>query len=207
MKINKKNKLKYFILFFFLTMLFSLLATSIYFFHRKKEDIQLEQDFPLFEVELIGGNHQNKYLIPISIPNLNKEKYEHLIEIEHKAVLHSKNTEIKELLFLKIKISLESPNITVENRNKCFAFQVLVTDTNEQKQIYSDDKKPCYLHMKPNETQKIIILTQLQQKEVCPSFNPKLYLIYDYELVDQQGKSIQGGNNIVSNKITNITDN
>ncbi|WP_323847555.1 MAG: hypothetical protein Q2306_01555 [Phytoplasma sp.] len=205
--IKKQNKFKFFILFLIITILFSLLATSIYFFQRKTEEIRLEHDFPTFEIELIGGNHQNKYLIPISIPNLNKDKYEHLINIEHKAILHSKSTEIKEILFLKITLSLESPNITFENRNNFFAFQFLVTDANKQKQIYSDDDRPCYVHMQPNNTQTIIINTQLQQKDILTSNHPKLYLIYDYELVDKQGKSITGGTNIVTNRITNVANN
>lgn len=208
MKTKKKqinqNKIKIIILLLIITFILSLTAVSIL-FQKRKEEIKLENNFPTFEVEIIGGNNQNKYLIPIEIPNLNKEKYDHLINIEHKATLKSHNMEIKEILFLKIQISLDTQN-TFYNPEKYFDFQIITTNADKKNKIYSNEERPYYIPMKENETQSIIINTQIQQKEILSSNNPILYLVYDYEIVDQQGKTITGGSNIVSNKISNIVN-
>ncbi len=210
MKINQNkintNKLKIFILFIILTITFSVIAISIYFNQKRKEEIQLESNFPIFKVELLGGNNRNKHLIPISIPNLNKDKYEHLINIEHSVILNSQNIEIKEPLFLKIEIFLDTQN-TFQNPEKYFNYQIITTKDKEKDKIYSSNDKPQYSAMHPNETQTIKINTQIQQKDIISEKNPKLFLVYDYELVDKQGKTINGGSNIVSNKTSNIVNN
>ncbi|AYJ01056.1 hypothetical protein CWO85_00685 [Candidatus Phytoplasma ziziphi] len=210
MKINQNqvntNKLKIFIVFFILTIIFSVIAVSIYFSQKRKDEIKLESNFPIFKVELLGGNNQNKYLIPFSIPNLNKDKYEHLINIEHSVILSSQSMEIKDPLFLKIEIFFDTQN-TFQNPEKYFDYQIITTKDKEEAKIYSPEAKPQYSAMHPNETQTIKINTQIQQKDLILAKNPKLFLVYDYELVDKQGKIITGGSNIVSNKTSNIVHN
>ncbi|MGI3135979.1 MAG: hypothetical protein ACN23H_00110 [Candidatus Phytoplasma vitis] len=210
MKINQNqintNKLKIFIIFIILTIIFSVIAVSIYFNEKRKEEIKLENNFPIFKVELSGGNNQNKHLIPVSIPNLNKDKYEHLINIEHSVILNSQNIEIQEPLFLKIEIYLDTQD-TFQNPQKYFDYQIITTKDKEEDKIYSSENKPQYSAMHPNETQTIKINTKIQQKDIILEKNPKLFLIYDYELVDKQGKTITGGSNMVSNKTSNIVNN
>ncbi|MGM1458976.1 MAG: hypothetical protein ABZF75_01075 [Columbia Basin potato purple top phytoplasma] len=85
------STLVFFIILFF--TIFSIDALKNHFAQQKKEKIQLMNNCPSFVVERTAGNNQEKTLLPIPIPNLNQEKYQHLITVEHEATLNSNGLE------------------------------------------------------------------------------------------------------------------
>ncbi|MEZ0180156.1 hypothetical protein ['Camptotheca acuminata' phytoplasma] len=204
----KKNKLKilFFVfgLFIFLFLIFSLvIAYSNHLFKQKKEEIKLLNNFPILEIEGSDKNNLDKFLLPISVPNLNQNKYEHLIKIEHIATLFSKGMTIKEPLFLKIEVNFDSQN-TFLNPKEYFNIEIITTDANDNKLFYKDEQKPCFEAMNENETQQIKIFTKIEQKNIINANEPKLFLIYDYDIVDKQGNAITGGNSLITQEVMNI---
>ncbi|QTX03194.1 hypothetical protein LFWB_6310 [Candidatus Phytoplasma luffae] len=206
LKINNIKCKIYFFIFIFLSMIFLILAIYNNLQQYKEEEIKLLNDFPVFEVEYVGGDNKKKTLIPIEIPNFNIEKYKHLINVEHSAILFSKQMQLKEPLFLKIKIILDTKN-TFDKPEDYFNLRIITVDKNNKKEIYAEDHKPCYFEMEENEIQKIQINTQIEQIKIINTLEePKLFLLYNYEIVDSQGKSIIGGTNEITQNIQNIVN-
>ncbi|MDV3168069.1 MAG: hypothetical protein Q8781_00085 [Candidatus Phytoplasma stylosanthis] len=206
LKNMKKFKIYFFIFLIFSLLIISFIIASRYLFKRKKEEIKLLNNFPILDVEKLNNidNDKEKFIIPISVPNFNTNKYDYIITIDHSVILYSKGMEIKEPLFLKIDFFWDTQN-TFNNAKDFFDVQFTTNDKNNKREIYKDNNKPCFFPMKENEIQKIIVHTKIQQKDIINSVNePKLFLVYDYEIVDKQGKTITGGNNFLNQEIQNI---
>ncbi|QKX95569.1 hypothetical protein [Candidatus Phytoplasma asteris] len=198
-KIQNKNKtltiITIFIVIFFATA--SIFALTNYFSKQRKEKIQLMTDIPLFNVERVGGNNEDKTLLPILIPNLNQQKYNHLITIEHKATLNSNGMDINVPLYLKISTKYDTLQ-TFTNTDKYLNVGLKV-DNND----YDDTKRPQMIFNEKGLGQ-LNIQINIEQKEIINTNNPQLELICDYELVDAQGKSFSSGSQTIKNKITQL---
>ncbi len=199
MKIKNKNKILIIItsiiVIFFTTL--SIYALTNYFTKQRKEKIQLMNDLPLFNIERVGGNNENKTLLPIPIPNLNQQKYNHLITIEHEATLNSNGMDISNPLYLKITPKYDT-NQTFTNPEKYFNLGLKVNNHD-----YDDTKRPQMI-LKENGLGMLNIQINLEQKEIINTKNPQLELIVDYELVDSQGKAYGVGSQTIENKITQL---
>lgn len=174
----------------------SIYALKNYFAQQKKEKIQLMNNCPSFAIERTGGNNEDKILLPIPIPNLNQQKYQHLITIDHKAILNSDGMEITTPLYLKIATRYDT-QATFNHPEKYFNLS-LKTNNFE----YQDTKRP--LMTLENGLGTIKIQFSIEQKEIIKAKNPRLELICDYELVDAQGKVFGGGSQTIENKIDQL---
>ncbi|WP_349402050.1 putative secreted protein [Candidatus Phytoplasma solani] len=195
MKLQTKNKI-FATLVVFISLFFAIAtiaALDNFFAKQRKEKIKLMNAIPSFTVERVGGNNEEKSLLPIPIPNLNEKKYKHLIDIQHKAILHSNGMEITTPLYLKI-LYTHNTNNTFANPNNYFT---VYTECNGSG--YQDAKRPLMTFS--NGVGIINIKISIQQDKIIEEKNPELELICDYELVDSQGKSFGGGTKI-ENKIT-----
>ncbi|MDC9032165.1 hypothetical protein [Columbia Basin potato purple top phytoplasma] len=175
----------------------SLYALKNYFAQQKKEKIQLMNNCPSFNVERTGGNNEDKTLLPIPIPNLNVQKYHHLITVEHEATLNSNGMELTTPLYLKISTRYDTQE-TFNNSEKYFNLSLKVNN-----QEYEDTKRPLMILENGVGTMKIQI--SIEQKEIIKEKDPQLALICDYELVDTQGKAFSGGSQTIENKITQLS--
>ncbi|QYC30736.1 hypothetical protein HGD80_02715 [Paulownia witches'-broom phytoplasma] len=200
-KKQTKNKI-FTILVVFISLFFtivSITALQNYFARQRKEKISLLDKFPLFNVERTKGNNENKILIPLPIPNFKPSKYQHLIEMEHKAVLNTNGVEM-DPLYLKITSSYDTKT-TFENPTNFFNLSMKVNN-NE----YDESQRPLMALKEGNGT--ITIQIGIEQKEIIKKTidgkKPELDLIFDYELVDSQGKAFSGGSQTIKNKITNL---
>ncbi|WP_017193560.1 hypothetical protein [Vaccinium witches'-broom phytoplasma] len=199
MKIQTKNKI-FTTLVVLISLFFtiaSIYALTNYFSKQRKEKIQLMTDIPLFNVERVGGNNKDKTLLPILIPNLNQQKYNHLITIEHEATLNSNGMDINVPLYLKISTKYDTLQ-TFTNPEKYLNVGLKV-DNND----YNDTKRPQMIFNEKG-LGKLNIQISIEQKEIINTNNPQLELICDYELVDSQGKAFSGGSQTIENKITNL---
>ncbi|WEX20432.1 MAG: putative secreted protein, SAP09, SAP39-like [Candidatus Phytoplasma citri] len=170
-------------------------ALRNYFIYQSKETIKLmnENDIPIFEVKRIDGNNEDKILIPLSFPNLNPDKYQHLITINHQATLTKNGFDINVPLFLKITTNYDTEN-TFSHPETYFNLEI---KNNGVK--YDDTKRlPMVLN---SEDGHLDIQIKLEQKQFINQTNPCLNLIIDYELVDQDGNAWSGGSQTIENKI------
>ncbi|MEC4559236.1 MAG: hypothetical protein U9532_03685 ['Conium maculatum' witches'-broom phytoplasma] len=199
MKIKNKNKILIIItsiiVIFFTTL--SIYALTNYFTKQRKEKIQLMNDLPLFNIERVGGNNEDKTLLPIPIPNLNQKKYNHLITIEHEATLNSNGMDIATPLYLKITPKYDT-NQTFTNPEKYFNLGLKVNNHD-----YDDTKRPQMI-LNENDLGTLNIQINLEQKEIINTKNPQLELIVDYELVDAQGQAYGSGSQTIENKISQL---
>ncbi|GLH60864.1 hypothetical protein [Paulownia witches'-broom phytoplasma] len=154
-------------------------------------------NYPSFTIERTGGNNEDKTLLPIPVPNLNQQKYQHLITIEHKAILNSNGMEITAPLYLKISTSYDTLNTFIQPE-KYFNFSL---KTNGFK--YQDTQHPLMI-LNNDGIGTINIQIFIEQKEIIKANNPQLELNCNYELVDAQGKSFGGGIQTIENKITQL---
>ncbi|MDV3140207.1 MAG: hypothetical protein Q8751_00740 [Candidatus Phytoplasma australasiaticum] len=170
-------------------------ALHNYFSQQKKETIKLmnENDAPIFEVKRIDGNNEDKILIPLSSPNLNPDKYQHLITINHQATLTKNGFDINVPLFLKITTNYDTKN-TFANPDQYFNLEIKNNGVN-----YDDTKRlPMVL---TSDDGHLDIQIKLEQKQFINHKDPFLNLIIDYELVDQDGNAWSGGSQTIANKI------
>lgn len=200
MKMQTQNKIFGIIIFlicFFFT--FSAIgALQSYFAKRTEKTIKLmNDDFPVFTVETTGGKNQDKFLLPLPVPNLNPQKYQHLITFEDEATLKSNGLEITTPLYLKITPHYD-PQGTFTQPEIYFNLALKVEGYQ-----YDDTKRPLMTLTDGIGTLKNQI--SIEQKCFIPNKNPQLKLFCDYELVDAQGKSFGGGSQIIENKITQLT--
>ncbi|WP_373402952.1 hypothetical protein [Candidatus Phytoplasma solani] len=196
-KIQTKNKLLIILVIFIcsLFVLGSLVAITNYFSKRKTEPIQLANEIPIFEVERTGGNNAEKTLLPIPIPNLNKNKYAHLITIDHKAIFNPNGIELGDPLYLKIATRYDTHN-TFAKPEQFFNLSIKVAGVE-----YNDATRPKMTEKgETKETQRNIKIS-IEQRDLITNKNPKLNLIIDYELVDAQGNGFGGGSQTIENKI------
>ncbi|QTX02602.1 putative secreted protein, SAP09/SAP39-like [Candidatus Phytoplasma luffae] len=199
MKTQNKNKILI-IITFVIVLFFSIIsiyALNDYFNKQRKEKINLINDFPIFTVERTGGNNENQILLPISIPNLSQKKYNHLITIEHEAILNSNGIDISIPLYLKLSTQYNT-NQSFNNPEKYLNISLKVNNND-----YDDTKRPQMI-LNDKGIGIIKIQISIEQKEIINSKNPQLELICDYELVDSQGKSFEGGNQTIENKIAQL---
>lgn len=199
MKIQTKNKI-FTTLVVFISLFFtiaSLYALKNIFSQQKKEKIQLMNNCPSFTIERTRGNNEDKTLLPIPIPNLNQQKYQHLITVEHKTTLNTNGLEITAPLYLKISPCYDTQT-TFDHPEKYFNLSLKINN-----QEYEDTKRP--LMILENGVGTIKIQISIEQKEIIEEKNPQLELIFDYELVDAQGKAFSGGSQTIENKIAQLT--
>ncbi|WP_017191592.1 hypothetical protein [Poinsettia branch-inducing phytoplasma] len=198
--IKNKNKIltiiTIIIAIFFTTV--SIFALTNYFIKQRKEKIQLMNDVPFFTVERVGGNNEDKTLLPIPIPNLNEQKYNHLITIEHEATLNSNGMDINVPLYLKISTKYDTLQ-TFTNPEEYLNVGLKVNNKD-----YDDTKRPQMI-LNENGLRKLNIQISIEQKEIITNKNPQLELIVDYELVDSQGKAYGSGSQTIENKISNLS--
>jgi hypothetical protein len=205
MKVQNKNKIQ--MIFLIIVCLFftiaSIHAITNYFTKQKKEKIKLmnSSNIPIFTVERTAGNNADKTLIPMPMPNLDQQKYDHLITFDHEATLNLNGMVTSKPLFLKLKTIFDTNN-TFVNPEKYFNLGVNILDNNNQKNPYDDTSRP---QMKINNgIGKIKIQMNIEQKDfITTNNNPQLDLICNYELVDAQGNSYSGGSQTITNTITN----
>ncbi|MBP5836231.1 hypothetical protein [Candidatus Phytoplasma meliae] len=199
MKIKKQNKILIIItsiiVLFFTT--WSIYALTNYFAKQRKEKIHLMKDVPLFNVERVGGNNEDKTLLPIPIPNLNQQKYNHLITIKHEATLNPNGMDISIPLYLKITPKYDT-NQTFTKPENYFNLSLKINNHD-----YDDTKRPQMI-LNENDLGTLNIQINLEQKEIINTKNPQLELIVDYELVDSQGKPFGGGSQTIENKISQL---
>ncbi|WP_017192990.1 hypothetical protein [Italian clover phyllody phytoplasma] len=155
-------------------------------------------DIPLFNVERVGGNNEDKAIIPLPLPNLNPTKYAHTISFDHKATLNSNGMDINTPLYLKLKMTYDTHN-TFANPSNFFLHEVKVNNA-----TYNDTKRPQMIFNKKGLGQ-LNIQISIEQKEIITNKNPQLELICDYELVDSQGTAYSGSSQTIENKITNLS--
>ncbi|WP_373403112.1 hypothetical protein [Candidatus Phytoplasma solani] len=201
MKIQTKNKIFTTLVVFIcsLVVLGSLVAITNYFSKRKTEPIQLANEIPIFEVERTGGNNTEKSLLPIPITNLNKNKYAHLITIDHKAIFNPNGIELGEPLYLKIATRYDTHN-TFAKPEQFFNLSIKVAGVE-----YNDATRPKMTEKgETKETQRNIKIS-IEQRDLITNKNPKLDLIIDYELVDSKGNGFGGGSQTIENKTTQQT--
>ncbi|ABC65329.1 conserved hypothetical protein [Aster yellows witches'-broom phytoplasma AYWB] len=198
---NIKNKNKILTIITIIIAIFfttaSIFALTNYFSKQRKEKIQLMNNLPFFTIERTGGNNEDKTLLPIPIPNLNEQKYNHLITIEHEATLNSNGMDINVPLYLKISTKYDTLQ-TFTNPEKYLNIGLKV-DNND----YDDTKRPQII-LDSNSLGKLNIQISIEQKEIITNKNPQLELIVDYELVDFQGKAYGSGSQTIENKISNL---
>ncbi|WP_227807119.1 hypothetical protein [Mulberry dwarf phytoplasma] len=178
----------------------SILAVANYYSKKKSEKINLfnKNNFPYFTVDKTGGNNDNKTLLPLSIPSLNKETYLHLITVEHEATFKSNGMKINTPLYLKTTITYDTKD-TFQASNQIFNTSLKINN-NE----YDDAKRPQML-LDNDGNGKLQINFGIEQKEIINVDNPLLDVILDYELVDSKGKSFGGGSQKIEQKITQTT--
>ncbi|QKX95082.1 MAG: putative secreted protein, SAP09-like [Rapeseed phyllody phytoplasma] len=199
MKIQTKNKI-FTTLVVLISLFFtiaSIYALTNYFSKQRKEKIQLMNNLPFFTIERTGGNNEDKTLLPIPIPNLNEQKYNHLITIEHEATLNSDGMDINVPLYLKISTKYDTQQ-TFINPEKYLNVGLKV-DNND----YDDTKRP-QIRLNDKGIGSLNIQISIEQKEIITNKNPQLELICDYELVDSKGTAYSGGSQTIENKITNL---
>ncbi|AYJ01090.1 hypothetical protein CWO85_00870 [Candidatus Phytoplasma ziziphi] len=198
---NIKNKNKILTIITIIIAIFfttaSIFALTNYFSKQRKEKIQLMNNLPFFTIERTKGNNEDKILIPLPIPNFKPSKYQHLIEMEHKAVLNTNGIEIDGPLYLKITSSYDTKT-TFENPTNFFNLSMKVNN-NE----YDESQRPLMALKEGNGT--ITIQIGIEQKEIIKETidgkKPELDLIFDYELVDSKGNSFSGGNQTIKTSI------
>ncbi|MDV3201481.1 MAG: hypothetical protein Q8872_01215 [Candidatus Phytoplasma australasiaticum] len=163
-----------------------------YFAYQRKEKIKLmpKNNLPLFEVQRKDGNNEDKTLIPLPFPNLNPHKYTHTININHQAILTKNGFDIEVPLFLKITTKYDTENTFAQPE------QYFNLEMKNNGVVYDDTKRVVLEEKTP-----INIQFKLEQKQFIDSQEPRLNLIMDYELVDQNGKAMGGGSQTITNKI------
>lgn len=198
---NIKNKNKILTIITIIIAIFftttSIFALTNYFSKQRKEKIQLMNNLPFFTIEWTGGNNEDKTLLPIPIPNLNEQKYNYLITIEHEATLNSNGMDINVPLYLKISTKYDTLQ-TFTNPEKYLNVGLKV-DNND----YDDTKRP-QIRLNDKGIGSLKIQISIEQKEIITNKNPQLELICDYELVDSQGTAYSGSSQTIENKITNL---
>ncbi|WP_341266763.1 hypothetical protein [Candidatus Phytoplasma fraxini] len=149
----------------------SIYAITNHFSKQRKEKIQLLNDVLFFTVERTGGNNEDKTLLPIPIPNLNEQKYNHLITIEHKATLNSNGMDINVSLYLKISTKYDTLQ-TFSNPEKYLNVGLKVDNKD-----YDDTKRPQMILKDDKGVLQVRI--NVEQKEIINTNNPQLELIQD----------------------------
>ncbi|WAN63500.1 hypothetical protein RS022_06660 [Candidatus Phytoplasma rubi] len=198
MKIQTKNKI-FTTLVVFISLFFtiaSLYALKNYFAQKRKEKIQLINNYPSFTIERTGGNNEDKILLPIPIPNLNQQKYQHLITVEHEATLNSNGLEITVPLYLKISTRYDTQT-TFNHPEQYFNLSLKIND-------HEYEANKCPLMTLENGIGTMKIQISIEQKEIIKEKDPQLKLICDYELIDSQGKTFSGGSQTIENKIAQL---
>ncbi|AGL90531.1 hypothetical protein [Candidatus Phytoplasma australiense] len=202
-KPNNKTKNKIIIVLSILMCSFfaisSVMAINNYFSRQKQEKIKLmsENNAPLFEVNKISGNNEDKTLIPLPMPNLNPNKYHHTITINHQAVLNLNGFDSDIGLYLKITPKYDTHN-TFSNPETLFNLEIKTNN------IIYDDTKRQQLIYKPNGKGNTNIQIKLEQNNFVKATNPLLTLVLDYELVDSNGNAFSGSGTTIENKIKNL---
>ncbi|MDO8057639.1 hypothetical protein, partial [Candidatus Phytoplasma gossypii] len=173
MKTQNKNKILTILVIFLCTFLTisALSAFTNYFFRSRKEKIKLlrESDSPCFEVNRIDGNNEDKILLPLTIPNLNSDKYHHLITINHQAILNKKGMDINVPLYLKMTTQYDTEN-TFSHPETYFNLAIKNNGKN-----YDDTKRPLMIFNNEG-IGKTDIQIQLEQREIIKAKNPQLTL-------------------------------
>ncbi|CAM11744.1 Conserved hypothetical protein [Candidatus Phytoplasma australiense] len=175
------------------------MAINNYFAHQRQEKIKLmsKNDAPLFEVNRIRGNNEDKTLIPLPMPNLNPNKCHHVVTINHQAVINANGFDVSVPLYLKITPKYDTHN-TFFNSETLFNLEIKNNNT-----LYDDTKRQ---QMVINENGKGVINVQikLEQNDFVEVTNPLLTLVLDYELVDKDGNALSGSGTTVENKIKQL---
>ncbi|KXT29447.1 hypothetical protein AXA84_0092 [Candidatus Phytoplasma oryzae] len=213
MKVQKKNKIKiFFLIFIFLLLTFgSIYGIRRYFFYlQKKEKIKFIKNMPSFEVQkkITKKDNEKLEIIPLFLPNLNEQKYTHLIEIEHEAQLNKNSMDIQIPLFLKINYEFDTNN-TFYDPEKYFNLSIFFyypqgfsNLTNYQ--IYEENKKPQFFYdsVGIGKIQVLIKIEQIKEiKNYIDKENPELSLIIHYHLVNQQDKDFESGVKTIHNNL------
>ncbi|GLH61238.1 MULTISPECIES: hypothetical protein [16SrI (Aster yellows group)] len=179
----------------------SCVALNNYFSRQRQENIKLmsKNDAPLFEVNRVSGNNEDKTLIPLPMPNLNPNKFHHTVTINHQAILKTNGFDISVPLYLKITPKYDTHN-TFLNPEPLFNLEVknnntLYDDTNRKQMVIDNDGK-CNIN----------IQIKLEQNDFVQATNPQLTLVLDYELVDKNGNTFNGSGTTLKNKITNLAE-
>ncbi|MGL9687655.1 MAG: hypothetical protein ACQBVK_02600 [Candidatus Phytoplasma sp. TWB_XP] len=202
-KPNNQNKTKIIIVLSILICSFfaisSIVAVNNYFSRQRQEKIKLmsKRDAPLFEVNKISGNNEDKILIPLLMPNLNPNKYHHVVTINHQVLLNTNGFAVSVPLYLKITPKYDTHN-TFSNPETLFNLEIKNNNT-----IY-DDTKRQQMVINQNGKGDINVQIKLEQNDFVTAINPNLTLVLDYELVDKDGNAFSGSATTVENKITNL---
>lgn len=177
----------------------SIAAVNNYFSRQRQEKIKLmsKNDAPLFEVNRVSGNNEDKTLIPLPMPNFNPNKYHHVVTINHQVLLNTNGFDVSVPLYLKITPKYDTHN-TFSNPEPLFNLEVKNNNT-----LYDDTKRQQMVINKDGKGD-INVQIKLEQNDFVQATNPQLTLVLDYELVDKNGNTFSGSGTTLKNKITNL---
>jgi flagellar basal body-associated protein FliL len=194
--IKKANKI-----FLAITIVFVILISSIavyalsYFFVKKEEKIDFDQNLPKFTVERIKGNNLDKKLVPRYVPVLSNNKTDK-IEIQHVGKLLNVDN-LNKSVYLKMITSFgPSTDNKIDTRiNE--KMNILIKCNNIE---YSNENRPK-LTINNGTFPQITIDFVIQLEEAISAEVKDTNFIIEYSLVDENGKDF-GGSEKITTKIT-----
>jgi len=194
---KKANKI-----FLAITIVFVILISSItvyalsYFFVKKEEKINFDQNLPKFTVERIKGNNLDKKLVPRYVPVLSNNKTDK-IEIQHVGKLNLNGDNLDKPVYLKLMTSFgPSTDNKIDTRiNE--KMNILIKCNNIE---YSNENRPKLTSVNGVISQ-ITIDFVIQLEEAVETWIKDTNFIIEYSLVDENGKDF-GGSEKITTKIT-----
>jgi hypothetical protein len=194
---KKANKI-----FLAIAILFVILISSItvyalsYFFVKKEEKIDFDQNLPKFTVERIKGNNLDKKLVPRYVPVLSNNKTDK-IEIQHVGKLNLNGDSLDKQVFLKLITSFgPSTDNQIDTRiNE--KMNILIKCNNIE---YNNENRPKLISTNGTIPQ-ITIDFVIQLEEAIATGLKNTNFIIEYTLVDENGKDF-GGSEKITTKIT-----
>ncbi len=193
---KKANKI-----FLAITIVFVILISSItvyalsYFFVKKEEKINFDQNLPKFTVERIKGNNLDKKLVPRYVPVLSNNKTDK-IEIQHVGKLNLNGDNLDKPVYLKLITSFDPSTNKIDARiNE--KMNILIKCNNVE---YSNENRPKLTSVNGIIPQ-ITIDFVIQLEEAIPAELKDTNFIIEYSLVDENGKDF-GGSEKITTKIT-----
>lgn len=192
-KYNGKTKIGLIFIGVVLTTCGIAFAISKYFSAETKHPAKVQNKFARLVVEESQNQDPSvdKKLIPTEFPNLNPTTDTHKVIKNFIGKLDNNGKAIEIDMFLKTTIKYENDKI-----GKFFSSQLLVDGT-----IYSDTSREKII---ANKDYKITVETQQRNfaGDGLKDLN-EITVIVEYELVDSQGKSFEGTQEIIRSQTTN----
>jgi len=190
-KYNGKTKIGLIFIGIVLTTCGIAFAISKHFSKTREHKVKVQNKFARLVVEESQNQDPsvNKLLIPIEYPMLDSNTYTHKVIRIFNGKLDDKGQTIKQDMFLKTTLKYEKDeNIEIGN---LFISQLKIND-----QIYSDTSREKIV---ANQDYKITVETQ--QRDFAGENLNEITVIVEYELVDKDGKSFEGTQEVITNQI------